>query len=225
MLDDLVFVALISEFELIGIEAECRFGVVVEVEVHFLAYRSLHVQANVFLKVEGCLLACFLREGRVIDLCRFHAHRKRCRTLGAHSYATLAEEFFKRSKAEFHVEQVESFVFSSPLFVSLAVLIAVIGVAHGSLGIAHVFLSSHGNGVSNLHVTHHRFYKIAVIAPVELDDGLDVVWSPEVNGVFLGFSCLDIRQHTYAHHRDEHYPFQYAEYRCLHYFSFEACAN
>ena len=53
----LVFFSLVFEVYFLGIVAECGFGVVVEVHIHFVAHASLYVQVYLLVEVEGVGLA------------------------------------------------------------------------------------------------------------------------------------------------------------------------
>ena len=105
--DDFVFLAVVFEFEVLGVVVEGGLCVVVEVHVDFVAHLAVEAEIDFLVEVKSNRFAARSCEGRVVHLLRVDAHLEFCAALRLDLDAARAEDFLSRSEVEVHVCEVE----------------------------------------------------------------------------------------------------------------------
>ena len=67
-LDDLIFLAVVFEFEVLGVVVEGGLGVIVQVHVDFVAHLTIEAEVNLFIEIEAYGFAARGSKGRIVDL-------------------------------------------------------------------------------------------------------------------------------------------------------------
>ena len=67
-LDDFIFLAVVFEFEVLGVVVEGGLGVIVQVHVDFVAHLTIEAEVNLFIEIEAYGFAARGSKGRIVDL-------------------------------------------------------------------------------------------------------------------------------------------------------------
>ena len=106
-LDDFVFLAVIFEFEVLGVVVEGGLRVVVQVHVDFVAHLTIEAEVNLLVEVKTYCFTTRCCKSRVVDLLGVDAHLEFCTTLCLDLHTTRTKDFLCRSKVEMHIRKVE----------------------------------------------------------------------------------------------------------------------
>ena len=106
-LDDLVLLAVVFQFQLLGIEIEGGIGVVVDVHVDLVAHLTRHAEVDFLVEVEAEGLPAVGSQRGVLHVLVGAADLQLCRALGLDLHAARSEDLLGRSQAELDVGEVE----------------------------------------------------------------------------------------------------------------------
>ena len=107
VLDNFVLLALVLQFEVLGVEVESGIGIVVHVERHLVAHLGRDRGLYLFVKVEIGFLTGAHRQGRVVELVVFQPHVQLDGALGSELHTTGTKDLFEGPEREVHIEEVE----------------------------------------------------------------------------------------------------------------------
>ena len=105
--DNLVFLALVFQFQVLGIKVKGGIGVVVQVHVYLVTHPTVHVQVDLLVEVEGCGLTVADRQRGVVDVLHRHSQLQLCRSLCLDAHTARAEYLLGRSQVEVHIGKRE----------------------------------------------------------------------------------------------------------------------
>ena len=151
-LDNLIFLAIILQLHVLGIVVEGGIGVVIQVEVHLIAYLSIHVEIDLLIKVHHRGLAVADRQRRVVDILLVDAKLQFGSTLGLDTDSTGSEDFLGRSQIEVHIREIE-FLLALRL-IDFIVLLAIEGIALVLFRPFHIFIRSEHDGSRKPGIAH-----------------------------------------------------------------------
>ena len=151
---NLIFLALILQFEAFRVEAEGRFGVVIEVHLHLVTDFALYAEVDGFVEIKSEGLALSDGQAWVVDAFHVGTDFQAGASLCLDLHAARSEYFFGRSEVEVHVGEVECLLVTVLVF--LGVLLAVEG-PHGLLQTPFVvFFGRHQEGGVQIVVANLR---------------------------------------------------------------------
>ena len=193
VLDYFVFLPLVGELEVLGVEVERGVGVVGHVELHLVAHRGVDVGLDFLVEVEESLAAVAQREGGIVGLVALYAERELRRTGGGETHAAGAEHLVQRAQGEVHVQDVEGL---------LLLLLVALGVAPAEVTV-HLLAVDHGVVLLRGHEVRGHNLAVADLCAdyvhaeprVVFGGGLDVLGRLEVRGVFLAGIVLVIARY------------------------------
>ena len=105
--DDLIFLAVVFQLQVLRIEVEGGVGVVVQVHVHLVTHLAVHVQVDLLVEVEGCGLPVTDRQRGIVDAFEVDTHLQLCRSLSLDAHPTRAEDLLCWSQVKVHVGKRE----------------------------------------------------------------------------------------------------------------------
>ena len=151
-LDDFIFLAVVLQLQVLGIEIERGVSVVVQVHIHLVAHLTVHAEVDLLVEVERRGLTVADGQRGVVDALDVHAQLQFGRSLCFDTHATRTEDLLCRPQVEVHVGKRE-LVFTLRLHV-LHILLAE-EVAQGPLlRPFRIFLRGHQQGGVQIVVTH-----------------------------------------------------------------------
>ena len=140
-LDDFVFLAFVAQLEVLCVEVEGGFGVIVKVEVHLVAHLAVDAEIYLLVEIKAEYLAVALRERGVVGEARVRADFQFGGALCLDAHAARTEDLIRRPEVKLHVGEVE-LLFALCLEV-VAVLRAIV-FRHGAAETPiHIFLARH----------------------------------------------------------------------------------
>ncbi len=113
------------KLDVLGVEIESGVRVVGHVKFHPFAHGCLDACLYFLVEIEECVAARSERQCRIVGLGRFYPHVDLHRALRPQTDSARAENLFKRSEREIHVENVER-LFAFRRTYSLGVLLPVV---------------------------------------------------------------------------------------------------
>ena len=179
-LDDLVFLALVFQFQVLGIEVEGSIGVVVQVHVHLVTHPTVHVQVDLLVEVEGCGLTVADRQRGVVDVLHRHSQLQFCRSLCLDAHTARAEDLLGWSQVEVHIGKRE-LVLALVLYV-LHVLLAEEVAQRPFLHPLAILLGRHQHGGIQVRVADLRADIVHIGRIVILHRLTDILGVPQVDG-------------------------------------------
>ena len=179
-LDNLVFLAVVLQLQVLRVEVERRIGVVVQVHVHLVAHLSVDAQVDFLVEIEGGGVTVADGQRRVVDVLLRHAYLQLGRTLGLHTHTAGTEYLLGRSEVEVHVGERE-LVLAFRLHV-LGVFLTEELLSGTPLAPLHVFGGRHHDGSIQIAVANLRTDVVEAERVVVLHLLLHVVGQPQVEG-------------------------------------------
>ena len=150
--DNLVFLPLVAQFEILCIKVERGFRVVVEVHIHLVTHLSVERKIHLFVEVKAKDTAITLRQGRIVRPSVVCPQFQFCTSLRAYSYTSWAENFLCGSERKLHIGEIK-FVFSlTPIFLFIA--ISEIVEHRAADAFAHHFVCAHIDGRIHKMISH-----------------------------------------------------------------------
>ena len=172
VLDNFVLLALVLQFEVLGVEVESGIGIVVHVERHLVAHLGRDRSLYLFVKVEIGFLTGAHRQGRVVELVVFQPHVQLDGALGSELHATGTKDLFERPEREVHIEEVElRFVFLGKI---LGIALPVILLHRLAQRIVVVLFGREHEGRSHIDTGHPGMNHVTVGLGVILHLGFEV---------------------------------------------------
>ena len=170
------------QFEVLRVEVEGRFGVVVEVEVHLVAHLAVDAEIDFLVEIEAEHLAVALRERGVVGEARVGTDFQFGGTLRLDAHAARTEDFIGWPEVKLHVGEVE-LLFA--LCLEVVAVLRTIVFRHGAAETPiHVFLARHEKRRFEIVVAKFRAKAIGVFLFVVLRFCLQIF------GVFEVDACL-----------------------------------
>ena len=105
--NDLVFLAFVFQFQVLGVEVERGVGVVVQVHVQLVAHLAVHAQVDLLVEVEGGGLTVTDGQRGVVDTLQVRADLQFGRSLCLDAHTAGAKDLLGRSQVEVHVGKRE----------------------------------------------------------------------------------------------------------------------
>ena len=180
---DFVFLAVVFEFDVLGVVVESGIGVVVEVHLHLVAHRAVHVQVDFLVEIDLCGLAVVHGERGVVDVFHRGTEFQLGRSLCTDAHTARTEDFFSRTKVEVQVGKVE-FLLSLGLEY-LVVFLAEIVAHELLLRPLEIFLLVEHEGGSEIGLPHLRAYDVRLQRVVVLRGVLHIFRPRQVGAVLL----------------------------------------
>ena len=106
-LDDFVFLALVFEFEILGVVVEGGVGVVVQVHLHLVAHLAGHREVDFLVEVEAGRVSAVDGDGGIVHVLHVDAQLEFGRSLRLDLHAAGAENLLRRADVELHVGEVK----------------------------------------------------------------------------------------------------------------------
>ena len=106
-LDDFVFLALVAQLQVLGVEVEGGIGVVVQRHVHLVAYLAGDVEVDFLVEIDRLGVTVALGQRRVVDVLEVGTELQLCGTLGLDAHTARAEYLLGGADVEVHVGKVE----------------------------------------------------------------------------------------------------------------------
>ena len=195
-LNNLVFLALILQLHVLGVEVERSVGVVVEVHVHLVAHTSVDVDIYLLIKVHGRGLAVADGKRRIVDVLHRGSELQLGCTLCTYAHTAGTEYLLSRTQVEVHVAEVELLLAFGLIY--LVVLLAE-EVAHKlALAPLHILLSGHHHGSSNVRSANLLTDYILAKRVVVLHLLLHIVGALQVGGALMEVVERDGQRALYA---------------------------
>ncbi len=157
-LDDVILLPLVGEFEVLLIERETGFGIVIEVEIQFIAHLAIDIDLYLLIEIEDVVVAGTDGKTRVAYILVLEAEEQLGRTLHLELHAAGAKDLVGRTDIEFHIGDVE---FLLVVMLYLAYLLLPVAVHHLLLDIGTIFLGRHEVRRSNVRITYTGVHYIA----------------------------------------------------------------
>ena len=191
-LDDLVFLAVVFQFHVLGVVVERGIGVVVQVHVHLVAHLSVDAQVNLLVEVHRRGLAVADRQRRIVHILHRGTQLQLSRSLRLHAHTARTEYFLGRPQVEVHIGEVELLLALG--LVNLVVLLAEEIAAQLSVAPFPELLGGHQHRRAQIAATHLRADEITSQRVVILHLLLDVLGHNQVGGITLQvFLCDRLR--------------------------------
>ena len=187
--DNLIFLALIAQLDILGVEVESGVGVVVQVHVHLVTYLTIDVQVDFLVEVDGLGPSVSLWQRGVIDVLEVGSQLQLRRTLRLDAHTAGAEYLLGRSQVEVHIREVE-LVLALGSHV-LRILLAEETPQLSFLAPCAVFLGSHQHRSIQVVVAYLRTDDIHSRRVIILHLLPDILREVEVDGRAIKISHLD----------------------------------
>ena len=154
VLDDLVFLALVSQFQILAVEIKSRSRVIRHVEAHLVTYRSGDIGLNLLIKIKVGLASLRHHQSGVIGRIALHTHVDDHRTGSFQLHSAGAENLLQRSHAKLHLQEVKRILLLA--LCALGILLTVI--LHHRTPEIHIteFVRRHDIGGDDVIVTQTR---------------------------------------------------------------------
>ena len=158
--DDLIFLSLITQLDILGIEVESGIGVVVEVHIQLIAYLSRHIEIYLLVKVNGFCSTIAYWQRRIVDILDIATQFQFCRSHHLDAHTTGTKYLVGRTEIKMHVGKIKLVLpFGCHIF---GILLAKEG-AHPSFERPLVILiRGHQQGSSQIASSHLLAYNISV---------------------------------------------------------------
>ncbi len=201
-LDDIVFLTLVCQLEVLGVEIECGVRVIAHVELHSVADRRVDGGLDFLVEVEIGLAPRRQRQRRIVSLVALDAHLHLHRPLRLELDAARPEYLLKRPEGEIHVEDIERLF----LLVGDKLLIArAIVLLHRQAELpVVVLLGREHERRGDVEIAHSRMHDIRPRGRVVLRLRAYVRRRREVVGKLVFHQLLIILRHGLEHREGHH---------------------
>ena len=203
VLDDLIFLSLVSEFQVLVVKLKCRIGVVSHVELHLVAHRSGYRSLNLLVKVKVGLSTGRHHECRVVGLVALDAHVDGHRALCLELHTSRTEHRLKRAQPKLHIKEVKRLILL--LLSCFRILLTVILLHRLPQGNILILLRSEQEWSHDIVVTNLGVYHIMTCFIVIFGCRSDVAGVLQVGGtlhklqVFVTLRQLVVHIKTQVH--------------------------
>ena len=180
ILDNFVFLAFVSKFQVLIVEIKCRICVIRHIELHLITHRCCDGGLNLLIEIKVSFSTSRNRKRRVIGLVALHTHIDVERTSGFQLHTTRTEHRFQWSKTKLHIQEVERLVFL--LFNGFGIFLAIILLHRLTESDVVVFVGRKKEWRNDVVVTNLCAHHIMPSFGVELGGGGDVWRCLQIGG-------------------------------------------
>ena len=152
--DDFIFLAVVLQLQVLGVEVEGGIGIVVQVHVDLVAHLTIDAQVDFFIEVESRRLAVADRQRRIVDALQRGTDFQFGRALCLHPHTARSEDFLGRSKVELHISEVKLLL--TFCLVILCILLSEELLPGTPFAPLHIFFGCHEDGGVQIRVAHLR---------------------------------------------------------------------
>ena len=170
------------QLEILSVEVESRFRIIVKVEVHLVAHLAVDADIDFLVEIEAEHLAVALRERGVVGEARVRTDFQFGGTLSLDAHTARAEDFIGWPEVKLHVGEVE-LLFA--LCLEVVAVLRTIVFRHGAAETPiHIFLARHEKRRFEIVIAEFRTEAVGIFLFVVLCLRLQIF------GVFEVDACL-----------------------------------